>query len=105
MTDDDLHPTIVHALWDALAGESAAQAFASREAGTLAATLTTLAHLRETGAITEEQARGALAKQTHATRAVFLACEGMDAVKAERAINAALAAAGALVQKAIGVVI
>jgi hypothetical protein len=80
---------------------SDAQDYAQTEAEKVALTLANIERLSAAGKITKQQAEALLDMQKHATRAVLLTMEGIGLVAAQNAINAALAAVGGVVNKAL----
>ncbi len=76
--------------------------YGEAEAKKLAQTLVMIETLKISGKINKEQAELHLEIQKNATRAVFLALEGLGVLAAEAAINAALNAVKDAVNTAIG---
>jgi hypothetical protein len=77
------------------------RSFADAEAKKLAQTLLMIEKLRLTGKIDKEEAELHLEIQRNATRSVLLTIEGLGALAAEQAINAALDSVRKAVNKAL----
>jgi hypothetical protein len=75
--------------------------YADAEAAKMAKTLETIATLRASNKIDDDQAKALLDMQKHAMQSVLLAVEGIGLIAAQNAINAGLAAVKDVVNKAL----
>jgi hypothetical protein len=83
-------------------GGAEAKSYAASEGRKLAETLRMIAEGVKARKITPERAALLLDMQRHASKAVLLAVEGIGILAAERAVNAALGAAKAAVNRVVG---
>jgi hypothetical protein len=87
---------VLTATWPSVAS------LAAGESQKLGQTLITLESMLAAGTISKAQANAFLDLQTHATKSVLLAIEGIGIVVAEQAVNAGLAAVSQSVDSAVG---
>jgi len=80
----------------------ATQTYFDSETKIFAQRLASIAELRASGSISEERAKSHLQFQKEAWDTVLLAVEGLNQLMVEEALNAALDAVRAIVNKAIG---
>ena len=76
--------------------------YAETESEKMAATITNITELVAADKIDQDEAQALLDMQKHSMQAVLLTVEGIGLIAAQQAINAALAAIGGIVNKAIG---
>lgn len=78
------------------------ETYAKTEAAKLAQTLAHIEELNAAGKVTKDEASALIDMQKHAMQSVLLTVEGMGLVTAQQAVNAAVAAIGGVVNKALG---
>ena len=102
LSDADVQ-SIVGAMLGVLAkGGKDLAAYAEAEAANFARSIETIAELRLTNQISDEEAALQLAVQKNASQTVLTSIEGIGLLLAAQAINAGLNAVAGIVNKAIG---
>ena len=98
-----LGTTMFEAAWKVLKEKAPdVQAYAEGEFKKIAQTIATIETARMRGQIAPEQAALLLDMQKSATRSVLLCSSGMELLAAEAALNAAIAAAKPVINRALG---